>query len=82
MELLLFEEPEAFLHPPQQDVLDTNLRQLANKSRRQVIAVSHSPQFVSYNTDDLADLVRVRRVNGRTEIAQIRKEPRTFEREI
>lgn len=71
MELLLFEEPEAFLHPPQQDVLDTSLRQLASQPGRQVIAASHSPQFVSYNTDDLADLVRCRRVDGRTEIAQI-----------
>jgi predicted ATP-dependent endonuclease of OLD family len=74
MELLLFEEPEAFLHPPQQDVLDTSLRQLAAQPGRQVIAASHSPQFVSYNTDDLADLVRLRRVNGRTEVAQISKE--------
>ncbi|MCX8035731.1 MAG: AAA family ATPase [Candidatus Sumerlaeia bacterium] len=74
MELLLFEEPEAFLHPPQQDVLDTSLRQLAGQPSRQVIAASHSPQFVSYNTDDLADLVRVRRVDGKTEIAQIGRE--------
>ena len=66
-------EPEAFLHPPQQDVLDTSLRRLSAQPRRQVIAASHSPQFVSYNTDDLADLVRVRRVAGKTEIAQIEK---------
>jgi hypothetical protein len=74
MELLLFEEPEAFLHPPQQDVLDTSLRQLAAQPGRQVIAASHSPQFVSYNTDDLADLVRVRRIAGKTEVAQIGEE--------
>lgn len=74
MELLLFEEPEAFLHPPQQDVLDTSLRQLAAQPGRQVIAASHSPQFVSYNTDDLADLVRFRRVTGKTEVAQITKD--------
>lgn len=74
MELLLFEEPEAFLHPPQQEVLDTSLRRLAGQPSRQVIAASHSPQFVSYNTDDLADLVRVRRSAGKTEIAQISKD--------
>lgn len=74
MELLLFEEPEAFLHPPQQNVLDTSLRQLAAQPGRQVIAASHSPQFVSYNTDDLADLARVRRMGGKTEVAQIRKD--------
>ncbi|MCS7183385.1 MAG: AAA family ATPase [Thermoanaerobaculum sp.] len=74
MELLLFEEPEAFLHPPQQDLLDRSLRQLAAQPGRQVIAATHSPLFVSSNTDDLADLVRFRRVAGKTEIAQITKE--------
>jgi predicted ATP-dependent endonuclease of OLD family len=74
MELLLFEEPEAYLHPPQQDVLDTSLRQLAAQPGRQVIAVTHSPQFVSYNTDDLTDLVRVCRVEGKSEVAQISNE--------
>lgn len=74
MELLLFEEPEAFLHPPQQDVLDTSLRRLAEQTGRQVIATSHSPQFVSYNTDDLIHLVRLRRIHGKTDIAQISRE--------
>jgi putative ATP-dependent endonuclease of OLD family len=74
MEILLFEEPEAFLHPPQQDILDTSLRQLAAQPGRQVIAASHSPLFVSNNTDDLADLIRVRRLDGKTEVAQITSE--------
>jgi predicted ATP-dependent endonuclease of OLD family len=39
-----------------------------------VIAASHSPLFVSSNTDDLSDLVRIRRVGGKTEVAQISKE--------
>jgi predicted ATP-dependent endonuclease of OLD family len=73
MELLLFEEPEAFLHPPQQVVLDTSLRQLSSQPGRQVIAASHSPLFVSSNTDDLSDLVRIRRVDGKTKVAQISK---------
>jgi predicted ATP-dependent endonuclease of OLD family len=74
MELLLFEEPEAFLHPPQQEVLDTSLRQLSSQPGRQVIAASHSPLFVSSNTDNLSDLVRIRRVGGKTEVAQISEE--------
>jgi len=74
MELLLFEEPEAFLHPPQQDVLDTSLRQLAAQPGRQVIAATHSPQFVSYNADDIADLACVSRLNGKTEVAQASRE--------
>jgi putative ATP-dependent endonuclease of the OLD family len=70
-ELLLFEEPEAFLHPPQQDVLDTSLRRLAGQPGRQVIAATHSPQFVSYNADDIADLIRISRNHAKTEIAQV-----------
>ena len=70
LELLLFEEPEAFLHPPQQDALDTSLRQLATQAGRQIIAATHSPQFVSYNADDIADLIRICRIRGKTEIAQ------------
>ncbi|MEM4725045.1 MAG: AAA family ATPase [Candidatus Hadarchaeum sp.] len=71
LELLVFEEPEAYLHPPQQDILDTSLRQLSAKPGFQVVAATHSPQFVSYNTKDLSDLVRCRRLNGKTEVAQV-----------
>ncbi|MER3424582.1 MAG: hypothetical protein C4293_16530 [Nitrospiraceae bacterium] len=74
MELLLFEEPEAFLHPPQQNALDTSLRHLAAHPGTQVLAVTHSPLFASYNADDLVDLVRLRRINGRTEVAQVTQE--------
>src|SRR4030042_666003 len=59
LDLILFEEPEAFLHPPQQDILDTSLRRLASQEGRQVLAATHSPLFVSRNTDDIADLVRL-----------------------
>lgn len=74
LDLLLFEEPEAFLHPPQQNALDTSLRQLAARPNGQVILVTHSPQFVSYNADDLVDLIRLRRENGKTRVAQISEE--------
>lgn len=75
LDLLLFEEPEAYLHPPLQSVLDTSLRQFAADPSKQVIAATHSPEFVSYNTDDLCDLVRVRRrQDGSSEIAQISKQ--------
>jgi putative ATP-dependent endonuclease of the OLD family len=70
-QLLLFEEPEAFLHPQQQDVLDASLRKLAHLQGRQVLAATHSPNFVSYNTDDIADLVRLCRTEGRTCVYQI-----------
>ncbi len=71
MELLLFEEPEAFLHPPQQTVLDESLRQLAMEDGRQVIAATHSPLFVSRNTDNIADLVRVCKDRVATEVGQV-----------
>lgn len=73
LDLLLFEEPEAFLHPPQQDALDTSLRRLAARQNCQVIAVTHSPLFVSCNTDDLVNLIRVRRDSGKTRVAQVSK---------
>lgn len=71
LELLLFEEPEAFLHPPQQDVLDTSLRRLADQSERQVLAATHSPLFVSYNTNQISDLACIARVDAKTEVNQI-----------
>jgi putative ATP-dependent endonuclease of OLD family len=73
-QLLLFEEPEAFLHPQQQDVLDANLRLLAEHEDRQVIVATHSPHFVSYNTDDIVDLVRLCRTEGKTCVYQITRD--------
>jgi len=71
LELLLFEEPEAFLHPPQQNLLDSSLRTLASTPHHQVIAATHSPQFVSNNTDDIADLIRLCKDGPRTLAAQV-----------
>jgi putative ATP-dependent endonuclease of OLD family len=70
-ELLLFEEPEAFLHPPQQNELDTSLRKLAFQPERQVVAATHSPLFVSYNCDDISDLSHIRKENAMTEVGQV-----------
>lgn len=69
--LLLFEEPEAFLHPHQVKQLSIDLMAIASGDDHQVIASTHSPAFVSPNTDDIAAIARLRRVNGRTEIGQI-----------
>jgi putative ATP-dependent endonuclease of OLD family len=71
LDLVLFEEPEAFLHPPQQTVLDSSLRLWSREEGRQVLAASHSPLFVSCNTDDIANLLLVRRTDGVTRMAQI-----------
>ncbi len=74
LQLLLFEEPEAFLHPPQQDSLDKSLRKLSTQPGRQVLAATHSPIFVSRNADDISDLVHLVKVDARTQVGQISKE--------
>ena len=49
MTLILFEEPEAFLHPPQQEILAQNLATMSGNSDQQVICSTHSSHFVSRN---------------------------------
>lgn len=56
---ILFEEPEAFLHPTQIDMLNDSLRKLSIDATNQVTIVTHNPQFVSRNIEDLTSLVRI-----------------------
>lgn len=70
--LILFEEPEAFLHPAQQENMAYNLRRLSKADGQQVIITSHSSIFTSKATDDLCQIVRVHRENGKTSIGQIK----------
>lgn len=70
--LLLFEEPEAFLHPPQQSQLDRDLRKISSDGGRQVLVSTHSPQFVSHATENIPSVARLHRANGQTLIGQIR----------
>lgn len=72
--LLLFEEPENFLHPPQQASLDRSLRNLAMKPGQQVLIATHSPEFVSHNTGDLSAIVRLSRVGPQSIVGQVRPE--------
>jgi len=72
--LLLYEEPEAFLHPPQQSQLDRDLRKLAGEDGRQVLISTHSPQFVSHTTDHIPGIARLQRYDGQSVIGQIRPE--------
>jgi putative ATP-dependent endonuclease of the OLD family len=72
MTLLLFEEPEAFLHPQQQELLARELRKLAKDGIFQVLCSTHSATFVSRNSDQLTSIVRMRRNKlGVIETAQI-----------
>lgn len=72
--LILFEEPEAFLHPAQQENMAYHLRRLSQGDSQQVIITSHSPIFTSKATDDLCQIVRVHRESGKTSIGQVKKE--------
>ncbi|MCB0189476.1 MAG: AAA family ATPase, partial [Caldilineaceae bacterium] len=69
--LYLFEEPEAFLHPTQQDVLCRSLKKLAAQEGNQVLLTSHSPHFVSHNTMDIPSIIRLSRPQARTLVGQI-----------
>lgn len=69
--LVLFEEPEAFLHPPQQIQLARNLRSISSKETWQVICSTHSSHFVSRQASDIPSIVRLRRSDGVIKAAQI-----------
>ncbi|WP_218185225.1 ATP-dependent endonuclease [Methanogenium cariaci] len=62
--LILFEEPEAFLHPSQQEILNNSLHTLSEIEGNQVLATTHSPTFVSKNIELLSSLIRVKRKEG------------------
>ncbi len=72
--LLLFEEPEAFLHPSQQVQLNISLSKLASGESQQILISTHSPTFVSKNIDGLISLLSVKKQNAITNIFQLRTE--------
>ncbi len=71
LNLILFEEPEAFLHPSQQESLDFSLKALSLEEGQQVIISTHSPIFVSNNINDIPSLIKLKRENGITNIFQV-----------
>ncbi len=73
--LLLFEEPEAFLHPSQQEVLCLSLRTLGDGESEQVLASTHSPHFVSKQMSQISGIIRLSKSGtGMTETFQIKKD--------
>jgi len=68
---ILFEEPEAFLHPNQIDVLDISLRQISQDENSQILITTHSSEFVSKNIEDLPSLVRLCKNETITEVRQV-----------
>lgn len=71
MTLILFEEPEAFLHPPQQEALAESLAAIAVSPDQQALCSTHSPHFVSRNAANIPAIVRMKRDNGRVSAFQI-----------
>ncbi|OAQ19972.1 AAA family ATPase [Thermosulfurimonas dismutans] len=71
--LILFEEPEAFLHPSQQEKLNISLAKLAEDESQQILITTHSPMFVSKNISNISSLIKVNR-DKETKTFQIKKE--------
>jgi len=69
--LILFEEPEAFLHPSQQQRLNGSLRALAAEPTQQVLITTHSPQFVSKQVCQLRSIIRLQKRTAVTERFQL-----------
>jgi putative ATP-dependent endonuclease of OLD family len=66
----LFEEPEAFLHPSQQENMAYHLRRLSTDPSQQVFITTHSSTFAGKAAEDLSQIVRVRRDLGVTRACQ------------
>lgn len=69
--LILFEEPEAFLHPAQQESMAYHLRKLGEESGQQVFVTSHSPVFVGKSSDNLCQICRIQKENGVSAVYQL-----------
>ena len=74
LSLLLFEEPEAFLHPPQQIKLAHDLKRLGEESNWQILCSTHSPSFVSRAVEDIISIIHFENNGGIVSTHQINKE--------
>lgn len=73
LNLVLFEEPEAFLHPPQQEDLARNLITVSETADWQIVCTTHSTHFVSRNAMRIPAIIRARRADGVVSTFQIDK---------
>lgn len=71
LNLVLFEEPEAFLHPPQQDDLARSLIKVSEAEDWQIACTTHSAHFVSRNVSRIPAIIRTRRADGIVNTFQI-----------
>lgn len=71
--LILFEEPEAFLHPTQQENLNLNLKEMSGADNVQLLITTHSTTFVSQNIDDIPSICKIKKLDGETKLYQLTK---------
>ncbi|MGK0308783.1 MAG: putative ATP-dependent endonuclease of OLD family [Urechidicola sp.] len=69
--IILFEEPEAFLHPSQQEQLNISLRTLSKEDNQQILITSHSPTFTSKNIQEIKNIIRINKTLGKSETFQL-----------
>jgi len=69
--LILFEEPEAFLHPAQQEILNMSLKEVSLAENQQVLISSHSSHFVSKNIGDITSIIKLLKDGPETKVYQI-----------
>lgn len=70
---ILFEEPEAFLHPTQVSVLNSDLRSLAESDTSQVLLSTHNPLFATHSIRQITAICRLQREDCQTKTYQISK---------
>lgn len=58
MTIILYEEPEALLHYDQERKLIKYLEEISKEEDRQVIATTHSPNFISTKKNALSNIVK------------------------
>ena len=71
---ILFEEPEAFLHPTQIGVLSSDLRAIATGASSQVLVSTHNPQFATHSIRNLPAICRLQKEDCQTKAFQISKQ--------
>lgn len=75
LHFLIFEEPEAFLHPSNQLSLGETMRSLASSKGWQFAISTHSPFFISKEIEHMQDIIRIERdKSGVSKIFQISEE--------
>jgi len=68
---ILFEEPEAFLHPTQISVLAADLRALSSSQSSQVLLSTHNPLFATHSIRNIPAMCRLQKEDCQTSAFQI-----------